>query len=94
MTKFYEYDLPTLEKVDEQENPQAIAHLSNGAWDWYVLAGEKIGDDFRLFGLVNGIEKELGFFTLKQIEDVGAIIDPDFKPIGVFDIYEDFDLRR
>lgn len=88
--------LPSLDLVDEYENPQAIAHLTNPrGWDWYILAGQHLGnDDFYLFGLVNGYEKELGFFTLKQIIDVGAKYDIDFKPIGVFDIYPDFDLRR
>ena len=94
MTKFYGKELPSVEYVDSQENPLAIAHFSNGRWDWYVLGGEILeGGDFYLFGLVNGIEKELGFFTLKQIQDIGATIDEDFSPIGVFDIYPDFDLR-
>lgn len=94
MTKFYGKELPSVENVDNQENPLAIAHFSNGKWDWYVLGGEELdNDDFYLFGLVNGIDKELGFFTLKQIQDVGAIFDEDFSPIGVFDIYPDFDLR-
>lgn len=88
--------LPSLELVDEYENPQAIAHFTNQqGWNWFVLAGQPLGnDDFYLFGLVNGYEKELGFFTLKQILQVGAVYDIDFKPIGVFDIYPDFDLRR
>lgn len=86
--------LPSFEEADNEENPLALAHFTNGAWDWYVIAGKKTTDDYMLLGLVNGIEKELGFFTLKQIEDVGAMFDIDFEPIGVFDIYEDFDLRR
>ena len=92
-------NLPTIEDVDSQENPLAIAHFSNGKWDWYVLGGRKLEDDspyenYYLFGLVNGIEKELGFFTLKEILNHGAMLDFDFAPIGVFDIYPDFDLRR
>ena len=47
-----------------------------------------------LFGLVNGFDKELGFFTLSQIVNAGAMLDVEFEQIGVFDIYEDFDLRR
>lgn len=89
-------NLPSLDLVDEYENPQAIAHFTNQqGWDWYIIAGKELGnDDLYLFGLVNGYEKELGFFTLNQILGVGAEYDIDFVPIGVFDIYPDFDLRR
>lgn len=88
--------LPSLDLVDEQENPQAIAHFTNlKGWDWFIIAGRELGeDDFYLFGLVNGIDKELGFFTLKQIKEAGGMYDIDFTPIGVYDIYPDFDLRR
>jgi len=88
--------LPSLDLVDEYENPQAIAHFTNQqGWDWYIIAGKDLGnEDLYLFGLVNGYEKELGFFTLKQILGAGAVYDLDFIPIGVFDIYPDFDLRR
>jgi len=89
----FKIDIPSFEVIDEQENPLAIAHFDNGSWDWYVIAGEKRGDDFYLFGLVNGIEKELGYFTLSQIVNAGAMLDVEFETIGVFDIYEDFDLR-
>ena len=87
-------ELPSLDKVDEQDNPLVVAHFVNGDWDWFVVAGEVMGHgDYYLFGLVNGIERELGFFTLNQIRDVGAVLDRDFVPCGVFDIYDDFDLR-
>ena len=87
--------LPTIKEADNQDNPLAIAHFNNGEWDWYVIGGDKLDNgDFYLYGLVNGYDKELGMFTLKQIQDVGAILDEDFSPIGVYDIYEDFDLRR
>ena len=86
-------ELPTIQDADSKENPLAIAHFSNGEWDWYVLGGEKANNDLYLFGLVNGYVKELGFFTLNEIKKIGAIFDNDFEPIGVFDIYDDFDLR-
>lgn len=87
-------ELPSIEEADSQDNPLAIAHFSNGAWDWFVIGGKELDNgDFYLYGLVNGYDKELGMFTLKQIQSVGAIYDEDFQAIGVFDIYEDFDLR-
>jgi len=36
-------------------------------WTWYVLEGEKQGDDWLFFGLVDGHEKELGYFTLNEL---------------------------
>ena len=87
-------DLPSVEKVDNETNPLAIAHFSNDKWDWYVLGGKELSNgDASIFGLVNGYEKELGFFLLSEIIRNGAIFDDEFSPIGVFDIYEDFDLR-
>ena len=97
MSYFKEHgiELPSIEEVDSQTNPLAIAHFSNGEWDWFVIGGKAIDNgDVYLYGLVNGYVKELGMFTLYQIQEVGAILDEDFKAIGVFDIYEDFDLRR
>lgn len=63
-------------------------------WCWFIIGGKPLSNgDFYLYGLINGIEKELGMFTLKQILEVGAELDATFTPIGVFDIYDDFDLR-
>ena len=87
-------ELPSIEEADSQRNPLAIAHFSNGEWDWFIIGGKELPNgDFYLYGLVNGYEKELGMFTLHQIQDVGAFLDESFQAIGVFDIYDDFDLR-
>lgn len=39
-------------------------------WTWYVTEGEKRDDDYLFFGLVNGFESELGYFSLKELESV------------------------
>lgn len=45
-----------------------------GSWTWYVLEGEPVLDesgaeiDFQFFGLVHGLEKELGYFNLSELE--------------------------
>lgn len=46
--------------------------LPCGAWTWYITEAEKQGDDWLFFGLViNGHgEKELGYFTLSQLEEI------------------------
>jgi len=95
MVVFNGIELPTMEEADSQENPIVKLHFSNGSWDWYVIGAKALEDgDLYFLGLVNGFDRELGFFTLNQIRDVGAEYDEDFQEIGVFDIYEDFDLRR
>lgn len=96
----FEIDLPDLYEQENVENPVAHAHFFKEAhdgrvWDWFVTEGRPEDDgDMLLFGLVNGIEKGLGYFTLKELAGVGANFDVDFEPVGVYDIYEDFDLRR
>ena len=41
------------------------------SYTWYCLEGEKNEDgDWEFFGLVRGHEKELGYFTLSQLESV------------------------
>lgn len=90
-------ELPDLYEQENVENPIAHAHFVHKAsgWHWFVTEGRKEEDgDMLLFGLVNGFEKEIGYFTLDELASVGADFDVDFKPVGIFDIYEDFDLRR
>jgi len=95
MVVFLGIEIPSFEEADEEENPIVHVHFTNGAWDWFVIGAKPLKDgDLYFLGLVNGIEKELGFFSLSQIVGVGAIMDEDWEKIGVYDIYEDFDLRR
>jgi hypothetical protein len=45
-------------------------------WTWYTISGEPFLDeagseiDFQFFGLVEGFEKELGYFKLSELEEV------------------------
>lgn len=40
-----------------------------GSWTWYVLEGEEQEDgDWLFFGLVEGFEKEFGYFSLRELE--------------------------
>ena len=42
-----------------------------GSWTWYVLEGEELENgDWRLYGLVDGFEKEWGYFMLSELESV------------------------
>lgn len=92
--------LPDLYEQENERNPVAHAHFikettDGRTWDWFVLEGRVQEDgDMLLFGLVSAMDKELGYFTLMQLASIGAGFDEDFEPVGVYDIYDDFDLRR
>ena len=41
-------------------------------WTWYVLEGTKDEEGWLFFGLVDGHEKELGYFRLSELEEVAG----------------------
>ena len=80
-------ELPTIEEADEKDNPPVVAKFTNGEWAWYVIGGDKLENgDYYLYGVVDGIYKELGMFTLSQIQSVNAILITNFEDICLYDI--------
>ena len=72
-------ELPSIEQADASENPTAVCKFTNGNWNWFVIGGKPLNDgDFYLYVLVDGIEKELGMATLKQIQSVGGVLDAEY----------------
>lgn len=72
--------LPALYDQDGKGG-KAVVHVKffcpdAGPWTWYATEGEPILDesgaeiDFQFFGLVHGLEKELGYFNLSELEQV------------------------
>jgi hypothetical protein len=63
----------------EAKGPEAIVHVKfftpDGNWTWYVT--EFDGDD-TFFGLVQGFEEELGYFSLSELTSTQ---DPSSLPI-------------
>lgn len=67
-------------------------------WSWHVTEGSPLTDesgreiDFQFFGLVEGFEKELGYFNLSELEEVtgpmGLPIERDlyFKPVTLEEV--------
>jgi len=41
-----------------------------GIGTWYVFEAQKNDDDWEFFGLVDLYEKELGYFTLSELESI------------------------
>lgn len=79
--------LPSIDDADAKDNPPIVARFTNGEWNWYIIGGDKLNnEDYLLYGLVDGIEKELGKFTLSQIESVSATLILDFENIGLYDL--------
>jgi hypothetical protein len=73
LTKAIEQKLETADM--DATDPPIIVHLFNpsGMGDWYVIDGEKTADgDWKLFGLVDLHEKELGYFTLSELAAIKA----------------------
>jgi hypothetical protein len=85
----------------EDKGDDAIACIKffapNSGWTWYATEGSPVDDagmmdtdkekvDFLFFGLVYGIEPELGYFSLSEFENSpiveGVMIERDrfFKP--------------
>ena len=71
--------LPSLGSQDGQGG-KAVAYAKfftpSSNWTWYVLEGQPVLSesgqeiDFEFFGLVDGHERELGYFVLSELEEV------------------------
>jgi hypothetical protein len=93
--------LPSLYSQDGKGG-KAVVYVKyftpSSSWTWYATEGEPILDesgkevDFKFFGLVEGHDKELGYFVLSELEEVrgpmGLPIERDlhFKPKTLVEI--------
>lgn len=69
LTKELRDRLPAIGSTDGQRDPVAQVKFftPDTQWTWY--ATEFDGEDL-FFGLVDGLEKELGYFSLSELESV------------------------
>jgi hypothetical protein len=82
--------LPELYAQDGK-GKDAIAYVKYftpaGSWTWYGTEFDSASETF--FGYVKGLENELGYFTLKQIQDakdqLGVAVERDlsFEPTAL-----------
>ena len=85
MTKELKSKLPPLYSQESETDPVVYAKFFDpcGSWTWF--ATEFDGQDI-FFGLVDGFERELGYFSLSELQSVrgkmGIGIERDlyFKP--------------
>ena len=79
--------IPNLYETENQE--EKICYLKlflpNSNWTWYIIELDK-HDENTCYGLVDGFEKELGYFSLKELANIrdslGVKVERDisFKP--------------
>jgi hypothetical protein len=95
MTKEIERNLPRLYETEEIETGEKVVQvkyfcITNG-WTWY---GVEYDPQERLFfGLVDGFEREWGYFSLEEFEQINSqyrvpIIERDyfFEPTKIKDL--------
>jgi hypothetical protein len=79
LTQLIRKRLPPLRSQDgkgEEAFAYAKFFTPDSSWTWYASEGAPVLDekgmevDYEFFGLVYGLEKELGYFTLKELESV------------------------
>lgn len=77
--------LPPLDSTSGEQDPLVVAKFftPDGGWTWYAI--EFDGTD-SFYGLVDGLEKELGYFSLSELLEIrgrlGLPVERDryFKP--------------
>lgn len=85
LTKELRRQLPPLYTTEHDKDPVAVVKFFTPWTNWTWYAVEFDGDD-TFFGLVHGFEKELGCFSLAELESVrgpgGLTIERDlyFEP--------------
>jgi len=64
--------LPPLGATEGEEDPMVVCKFFDPAssWTWYVIEGSPEGNDWVFFGLVHGLEDELGYFSLNELVSI------------------------
>ena len=95
MTKQVEKELkkyPLYSQDGKGNEAVAVCKFFLQGFTWYVLEAQKNGNDYEFFGIVDGLEKEYGYFTLSQLQSLrgqwGLTVERDmyFKPTKVGDL--------
>jgi len=75
LTKQLLKQFPKLNETDgtplEEKKVTAKFFTPDGSWTWYAV--EFDGEDL-FFGLVDGFEKEWGYFSLKELQSVCGVL--------------------
>ena len=77
-------DIPDLYETEEQRDPLCYVKLftPDSNWTWYIIEFSKSDRD-TCYGYVQGLESELGYFTLEELERVhgslGLAVERDLQ---------------
>jgi hypothetical protein len=79
--------IPNLYETENQKDPIVYVKLflPSSNWTWYIIEINK-EDNNTCYGFVDGLEKELGYFTLSELENLKGMfglkveLDTSFKP--------------
>jgi hypothetical protein len=82
LTEEIKKKLPPLYSQENEKDPMVICKFFDpvGAWTWYAVEGSPVDQngmcdtnkekvEFLFFGFVNGIEPELGYFSLSELQN-------------------------
>ena len=74
LTQAIKKRLPKLYSTDGQERDKEVIckfFTPDSSWTWFILEGEEQPDgDWLFFALVQGLETELGYVSLRELESV------------------------
>src|SRR5271154_5695449 len=68
-----ELEAHPLYSQENNPNPKILCKFFTpwSYWTWFVTEGQKNADgDWLFFGMVHGMEKELGYFTLSELQSI------------------------
>jgi hypothetical protein len=71
LTKALRKRLPPLYHSEKRGDPLVVCKFFDptGSWTWYAIEGEEQEDgDVQFFGLVDGFEPEMGYFSLSELQ--------------------------
>ena len=97
MTKELEQTLPKLYETEDIKTNNKILRVKyiavNSSWEWYLVEYNK--DTKIAFGYVIGHEKEWGYFSLKEFQELNKdglsiIRDKTFQPIEFMELNNNF----
>lgn len=88
--------IPELYETENQEEKICYVKLflPNSNWTWYIIEINK-QDKNTCFGFVDGLEQELGYFSLRELENLKGLfglkveLDTSFKPTKLSKIKQD-----
>src|SRR6266700_1069203 len=74
--KTYGTDLPKIGSIRDEKDPTFLYKFLDtvGKQDWYVIEGEKRGDNYLFYGYIVGKNKAFGEFTFRELKKKKTVV--------------------